>query len=456
MPLVSVCLPVCRVSPHLEGALACVLGQTAKDLEVLLVANGVGPEERERVEALAGRDERVRLLELPQANLAAACNLALREARAPLVARMDDDDVCPVERLERQAEVMDERPRLAALATGFELLGQDDRPRLTVRPPAEPGALRARLLLGNTLAHGSVMLRREAVLAAGGYDERLARAQDYDLWLRLSRERRIGCLPEVLYGHRERSAAACSSAEQARVAAGLMLREWAMLPREAGEGLAEHVAAALREERPAGEIAAAMDAELERAESAAGLLARLWLDRHAPPMERRAAEVCRESRLREVGRLLRESNVERVWLWGAGNQGRWVAEWAGALGVEVVGFVDDAVERLGGPVGNRPHCDAPVGNRPHGNTSAGERPQCLGLAVVGPGAVEAGDVVLIASDAWHDAIFERSLPLRERGVRVVPLYGDAEAALAVSGDGAAGSGRPASNSASVTASAPVA
>jgi hypothetical protein len=69
--------------------------------------------------------------------------------------------------------------------------------------PCDPRSIRRRLLLLNAFAHSSVVFRREAVEALGGYREAFPFAQDYDLWSRLARTAPLAALPEPLVRYRE-------------------------------------------------------------------------------------------------------------------------------------------------------------------------------------------------------------------------------------------------------------
>jgi hypothetical protein len=67
-----------------------------------------------------------------------------------------------------------------------------------VTPPTEDAAIRRMLVRENPFVHSSVMMRRDALEKAGGYDEQWPVAQDYDLWMRMSRITRMANLPDVL------------------------------------------------------------------------------------------------------------------------------------------------------------------------------------------------------------------------------------------------------------------
>jgi hypothetical protein len=397
VPGVSVALPVHVDAGTLPAAFECIARQSLRSLDIMLVINGSDAPTREVARVLAAGEPRARVIELPEPNLAAALNAALEAARFPLVARMDADDWCPPGRLEAQARFMGARPGLAAAGCAWELADQRGRVITVVRPPVEPARLRWRLLLGNTLAHGSMMLRRESVLEIGGYDERCGRAQDYDLWLRLGG--RIGCVPEVLYRHRARYPAqpGRSTPEQARVAAAAMVRAWRDLPPGRDEALPGLLEGALRAPGDASDEIEALARRLDEAgPSLERLLAYLVACSAAPAAPKRAYDAGRRAILRARGEALRSAGVRRVWLWGAGDHTRWLVEHAGELGLEIAGIVDDN------------HAGADM----------------HGFGVGRPDALAPGDVALISSD-WHEeAIWLASAGARARGVRVVRLYGD--------------------------------
>src|SRR5207302_689224 len=115
-PLISVLLPVRDGARYLREALASVLAQTLADFELLVVDDG---SEDETPAILAGvADGRLRAIRQDRLGLVAALNRGIEEARAPLLARMDADDVSLPERLERQAAYLDARPEVALVVPG--------------------------------------------------------------------------------------------------------------------------------------------------------------------------------------------------------------------------------------------------------------------------------------------------------------------------------------------------
>lgn len=397
---VTVLLPVSRGDPRLlERAFTCVQNQTYERLEILLVLNGADEQTRDGAQHLCSGDGRAWMVEIDRAQLAAALNVGLSEARYELVARMDADDACDADRVAMQVEAMSGRPGVAALGTSYRVVGSEGGSLGVVTPPADPDEARWHLLISNPFAHGSMMLRRSAVLTAGGYDETFDRAQDYELWSRLSmRGRRTGvcALPEVLYTltRPDESRAFGSTPMQGAHAARVMARAWDALPRGQAVEMLELIASMAER----GEVEPARRRIEERmgqgGPSMVDLLAWLWGSWTSPGSHLRAFDAARAARVREVGRELRAAGVVALWVWGAGRHTDWLLSHADDLGVPVVGIVDDAL--------------------------AGQ--ERFGYRVESPEAIGAGEHVLLSSD-WHEeAMWAGSWSHRQRGVRVWRIY----------------------------------
>ena len=183
-------------APWVREAVESVLTQTASDLELIVVDDGSTDATPELLSAI--RDARLRVERQARAGLTRSLNRALRLASAPLVARMDADDVALPERFARQLDFLERHPEVGLLGTGCHEISPSGEVLRTITPPADDGAIRRALIRRNPFVHSSVMIRRPALERVGGYDERLAVAQDYDLWLRMSRVTRLANLPEPL------------------------------------------------------------------------------------------------------------------------------------------------------------------------------------------------------------------------------------------------------------------
>jgi glycosyltransferase involved in cell wall biosynthesis len=183
-------------APWVTAAVTSVLAQAAGDLELVVVDDGSTDATPDLLAAVA--DPRLHVHPQPRTGLTRALNRALGLARAELVARLDADDVALPERLARQRAFLAAHPDVGLLGTAAREV--DDAGALVrmVRPPTDDAAIRRALIRTNPFVHSSVMARRELLARARGYDEALAVAQDYDLWMRLARLTRLANLDEVL------------------------------------------------------------------------------------------------------------------------------------------------------------------------------------------------------------------------------------------------------------------
>jgi len=189
-PRVSVLMSVRDALPTLPACLESLRRQTLREHELVVVDDGSRDGSRERLRLAAREDPRVRLIETPPRGLVAALGTALEAARAPLVARMDADDVARPRRLELQARRFAEERRLVALGSRVRLIPHPGLPCEGMRRYVrwqnrllDDAAIRRDLWVESPLVHPSVMLRRAALLAVGGYRE-CAGPEDYELWLR--------------------------------------------------------------------------------------------------------------------------------------------------------------------------------------------------------------------------------------------------------------------------------
>jgi glycosyltransferase involved in cell wall biosynthesis len=210
-PAVSVLLPVRDGAATIDQAVASVLDQTWRDLELVIVDDGSADDTGARLAGWAGRDPRVRILRGPARGLVPALAEGLAACRAPLVARMDADDLCHPERLAAQLAFLDEHPELGVAASLVEGRTVDGQPlaRGMARYLAwsnglcTPEAIARERFVESPLVHPSAVLRRPVLMDAGGYRDGPF-PEDYDLWLRLlGRGVRLAKVPRVLLTWRE-------------------------------------------------------------------------------------------------------------------------------------------------------------------------------------------------------------------------------------------------------------
>jgi len=203
-PSVSVIMSVHNGAEFLSEAVESILSQTYADFDFIIVDDASVDDSTQILADYAVADKRISLLRNEsKRGLAASLNLAL-EVAAPLVVRMDADDISLPGRLTLQKKLMDEHPEVAVLGGGVRFLDKYGIETGEWILQGTPEEIKENLLeYGPPFAHSSVIMRKEALMAVGGYSELFPCAQDYDLWLRIAERFSLATHSEVILCYRQ-------------------------------------------------------------------------------------------------------------------------------------------------------------------------------------------------------------------------------------------------------------
>lgn len=230
-PAVSIVLAVYNGERWLAETLASLTAQTFEDFEAIVIDDGSTDGSAAILKATAARDPRYRIVTQANLGLVAALNRGLAEARAPLIARIDADDIAEPDRFARQVRFLRDHPEVAALGSAIRVIDETGAHRRLQTYPCGPAAVAKAMLGGCALAHPAVMMRRDAVLAIGGYREAFRHAEDYDLWLRLGERHALDNLPECLLRYRQHRASVSFTYRQQQTLAAFVARHCALARR---------------------------------------------------------------------------------------------------------------------------------------------------------------------------------------------------------------------------------
>jgi len=194
-------MPVHNALPFLDESIRSILAQTLSDFEFVILDDASTDGSVELLREWSLRDRRIHLYESKKRlGLSGSSNAVTSKARAPLVARMDADDIAHPERLRRQWNIIQRRPDVAVIGTlcnGIDARGREVRPRDRWRL--------VRRSVYVPFPHGSAMFRREVFDQVGGYNEASDGGEDQDLFSRMAARGRVLTLPDVLYSYRYHS-----------------------------------------------------------------------------------------------------------------------------------------------------------------------------------------------------------------------------------------------------------
>jgi hypothetical protein len=201
-PLVSVVLVVCNVDRFLAEAIESILGQTFREFEFIIVDFGSTDDSKSIVSNYAARDSRVKFHIIPRCGLAEARNAGCFLAQGDYIAIMDADDIADKDRLLWQVEFMDKHPEVSVLGGAVQWIDTTGRVLITAENPVGDREIQSALVERCPLWQPTVLMRRDAFVGAGGYRPLFARAEDYDLWLRMAERFQIANLKEVVLKYR--------------------------------------------------------------------------------------------------------------------------------------------------------------------------------------------------------------------------------------------------------------
>jgi glycosyltransferase involved in cell wall biosynthesis len=218
--MISVVMPVYNARRYVAEAVESILAQTVTAFELILIDDGSTDGSTEILRRYAGRDGRVRLISRANTGLVRALNEGVSLARGEFVARMDADDIALPERFAHQLAAFRANPRLAVVGGGFICIDAAGRRLIRLPQPTDDASIQQALLRGHCpLGHPTVMMRRDLLLAVGGYDQASYPAEDLDLWLRLGEVGGIVNVPEVVLRYRIHALSVCVRSGEVQLAA---------------------------------------------------------------------------------------------------------------------------------------------------------------------------------------------------------------------------------------------
>jgi glycosyltransferase involved in cell wall biosynthesis len=201
-PYISVVMPVFNGERFVASAIESIRNQTLGDFEFIIVDDGSTDRTPEILAGCAARDARIRVIRQENTGVVGALNRGIEEARAPLLARMDADDLSRTNRFELQRAFLDAATDCSVVGSAVRLIDEEGRGDRIIRHPRRLDDLEEAVGAGRILAHPTALIRRKCLERVGGYRQSLQGVEDTDLWLRLVSEGPIGNLDDVLLDYR--------------------------------------------------------------------------------------------------------------------------------------------------------------------------------------------------------------------------------------------------------------
>lgn len=191
MPTISILMPVRNEERYLRATLDSLYRQSHTGWELITVDDGSTDATASILADAARRDSRVRVIRREGGGLVAALNAGLEACRAPLVARLDGDDICHPRRMEQQAAYLEKHPATGLVACNFRHFPRTGLKQgmvdyeLWQNGLSDHSLVIRDLFVESPFVHPSIMTRRTIMEDLGGYHDS-GWPEDYDLWLRMA------------------------------------------------------------------------------------------------------------------------------------------------------------------------------------------------------------------------------------------------------------------------------
>jgi len=188
-PTVSIAIATYNRAHLLKRAIQSILNQTYQDFEIIVVDDGSTENTEEVVKSFT--DKRIRFIKHKEnKGLSATRNTGIKAARGKYVAFQDDDDEWLPEKLEKQMNVFKNAQRkVGVVYTGFWRIEGDKKIYIPSREiQQKDGDIHKEILKGNFITAQAAVVKKECFQISGMFDEQIASRQDWELWIKISKD----------------------------------------------------------------------------------------------------------------------------------------------------------------------------------------------------------------------------------------------------------------------------
>jgi len=200
-------MPVYNSQKYIGKAIKSILNQTFTDFELIIVDDGSSDGSVKIVHSF--NDNRIKLYRKDHKGLVEALNYGIYKTIAPWIAIMHSDDISDTSRLELQYNYIKDRKNVV-VGSSYYVIDENDKILFKTLLPEQNNEIKEKLLMQNVIIHSSVMFNSEHIKNHGAYNP-IKNTEDYDLWLRLSRDTEFYNFPVPLLYYRKHDGSLSSS-----------------------------------------------------------------------------------------------------------------------------------------------------------------------------------------------------------------------------------------------------
>lgn len=200
--MISVVIPTYNRASIISETIHSILNQTYSDLEIIVVSDGKSNDTRQIIEGF--KDRRLRYYEIEHSGRPSVPrNFGMKQAKGQYLAFCDDDDIWMPEKLELQLAKIVEDDRIGLVYA--QCLVPNAKGDIVIPSQGKEGFVFKELFLTyNFIPNSTVLIKREVIQKVGGFDEdiRLKAIEDFDLWLRITQQYKVGFIDKIMAVHK--------------------------------------------------------------------------------------------------------------------------------------------------------------------------------------------------------------------------------------------------------------
>lgn len=210
VPAASVVMAAWNAESYIGEAIRSVLEQSFSNFELIIVDDGSTDSTAEVVTKFLLQDVRIRYFRRRHEGMVPSFNFACQSAVSGYLVHLDADDVAGPERLAAQLAFMEQHPEVGLLGTAYRMIWPDARVIQERVFPTEDSEIRSALAKSACFCHSSIVIRKDAFSAVGGYRAAFRYSEDLDLYLRLAEVTQMANLNQVLAFYRVHGSQVCA------------------------------------------------------------------------------------------------------------------------------------------------------------------------------------------------------------------------------------------------------
>ncbi|AFY80532.1 glycosyltransferase family 2 protein [Oscillatoria acuminata] len=202
MPTISVIIPAYNAEKFIKETINSVLNQTFRDFELIVINDGSTDGTLEVVSTFS--DSRIQVFSYPNSGPQKSRNRGIDHAKGEYLSFLDADDLWTPDKLERQLQALHDNPDAAVAYSWTDFINGSGERLPGGQHFKFTNDVYERLLLGDFIGSGSnPLIRKDALLNVGPFDESLVGGQDWEMWLRLAAQYQFVVVPSTLVFYRQ-------------------------------------------------------------------------------------------------------------------------------------------------------------------------------------------------------------------------------------------------------------